>query len=326
MRLKLLFFVGLLLSLQPYFSQETYAKPEDFKALKNRPLIVQTMEVKESVISTIKKKKAKAKKPEKIKKYEKMIIDYRNFVKSYNTNIKIAIEKYWKLNTEILYKTKEEVEKIKDKKSSKYAIFWYSASTTSGSGSIFNPSLSIPTLNYNRSEKGDVKIDYTFFMPYLNKKENVVTLADFILSLKLMQNHIESIEKTGKKRYTFKDYAKEEAKKNCKDLAKKDLVISATDIHKKATLSQIDLAYKNGKVIKYTDEEIIKAIENEEDVIIGFSIPFMIVDSSISRILFFKSFINVKTGKIYTCFGTVTGELNDPYFRVKEFTKYSKCK
>ena len=58
----------------------------------------------------------------------------------------------------------------------------------------------------------------------------------------------------------------------------------------------------------------------------GSSSAISVIGITTSRILYLKSFINVKTGKLYTCFGTVTGEFNDPYYRVKEFTKYGRCK
>lgn len=336
MRSKLIIFLLIAITSVSVQAQVTYAKPEEFKTIKNRTLIVELLEVDQRQIDEWEKKKGKLKekKPTEAKKYAIMVDDYKSFVQDYNTFIKSAVEKNWDFNETVEFKTTSQVNRLR-KNSSRYTILWFSETTTSTTnayGFNYTPNLSIPTLNYSRIEKGKIKVDYSFYMPYTGlRKKNVIKESDLLLSLKLMRNHILEIEKSGKKKFTFKNYSKNQASVNCKKLADKKIALNEVDVHKKATFSEISSAYKNGSIVKLTDEETISAIENNEDVIIGMCIPHTIVAGSVgplstARILFLKSFVNVSTGTIYTCYGTVTGEFNDPYYRVKEFTKYGNCK
>ena len=333
MKLKLIIGIIIWLIVNPVSAQVTYSKPDEFSSIKKRTLIVELLEVNKKQIEKWKKKKSKTKKPKVSREYGNMILEYENFVKDYNSYIKAAVEKYWDFNSNIEYKTYTEVKKLR-KSSKKYTVLWYSESgsqTADEYGHKYFPDLTIPTLNYSRIEKGTRKVDYSFFMPNTGeRKKNEIRLSDIIISLKLMKNQINQIEKIGKKRYIFKSYAKDQAKENCNKLSGKKLYINELTIHKNTSIGQIKSAYKAGTVEKISDEEVSKAIENEEDYIIGFAIPYQIATGSVgpfssAQIIFLKSFINVKTGKIYTYYGTSMGDFTDPFFRRKDFSKFGKC-
>ncbi|MBL4654290.1 MAG: hypothetical protein JKY33_00520 [Bacteroidia bacterium] len=315
-------------------AQVTYAKPEEIKLIKKRPLIVELLELDPKNIEKWEKKKTKSKKPKVVERYSEMIIEYTQFVEDYNNYIKIAVEKHWDLNAKIEYKTFSEVKKLR-KSSKTHAVLWFSESSSSYSdeyGFKYFPNLTIPTLNYSRIEKGQVKVDYSFFIPYTGSREkNEIMLGDLLISLKLMKLHLSEIEKLGEKKYNFKKFATAKAKENCSKATGKKLKLPKNLIQKNANIAEFNTAYKSGDVTMCTDEVVMKAIESEDDVIIGFTIPYSIAAGSMgplsmARILFFRSFIHIKSGDIVTAKGVAMGEYNDSFYRKKEFTTYGVCK
>jgi len=336
MKTRLIIFLAICILANPLKAQITCAKPEEFKLIKKKPLIVEQLQVDSKLIEKWEKKKGKAKNSETRNRYDDMIVEYEKFVNDYNANIKEAVEKCWDLNENVVYKTTSAVKKLR-KESKRYAVLWFSETSTNKTddyGFKYFPDLTIPTLNYSRIENGTVKVDYSFFMPYTGRREeNEIKTGDLILALKLMKNQIAEIEKTGNKKYTFKKYAEDMGDKNCKELKGLKLIVPATAIHKSSNLGVINRAYKAGDVEKRSEEEITQMIENEEDVVVGFAIPYDIaagsinvgVELSAARILCMRAFINVKTGKIYAVKGVDMGEFNDPFFRAKEFNKLGVC-
>ena len=335
--MKLSFFIGLgiILLSNTTIAQQTYAKPEEIKLIKERPLIVELLELDTDQINSWNKKveKFKGKKPEKATEYSDKISYYTAFVKNYNIYIKNVMENDWSFNNDIIFKTTSEVMELR-KNSKEYSIFWYSETSSKKRddyGFKYFPNLNIPTLNYSRIEKGTNKIDYSFFMPYAeNRRMNEIKKSDLQLSILLVKNHLLEIEKTGNKKYTFKKYAKDQAEKNCKDLSKFIVNICELEIHKKSTFSEIKSNYTAGEIAKISDEEISKSINNKDDKTIGFFIPWSIAVGKAgpitsARIMYIKAFINVKTGTIYSCRGTKMGEFYDPYFRNNEFKKIGIC-
>jgi len=313
-------------------AQVVYAKADEFKSIKKRKLIVEQLEVDQALIASWQKKKGKTKKPELATRYGEMISEYKKFVADYNGHIKSAVESIWLLNEEVVYKTTSEVKALRKSKSERYSVLFFSESTTNKTddfGHKYFPNLSIPTLNYSRIESGTVKVDYSFFMAYTGHREaNELQLADVLLSLRLIQNQIAAIEKTVNNRYTFKSFASDEGKANCGTLKGATVHIDENSIHKKSTLAEINAAY-SGTVKLLSNQEITTAIENEEDIIIGFFIPNTIAAGSVGstvqissgRITYLHVFLNVKTGEVLSCTGTSMGEFNDIWFRSGPFSK-----
>ncbi len=333
MKSKLTLLLSLLLFFSTAQAQNTFAKPEEFKTLKERTLLVELLVEDNAQIQKWTNKKNKAKKPEVAKKYESKIGKYREFITEYNKHIKEAVESIWDLNKNIEYKTTTQIRFMKNDKE-QYTVLGYEETESDmkdQAGQAYFPDLSIPTLTYSRIEKPHFKPDYSFFMPYLGEKEDNISLAHLILSLKLMQQHILEIENSGKKKFTFKKYAVMQAKQNCPKLTGKDVAIIESRIHKKASLANIQKEYSQGDVVGLTDDQVKNAIVKNEDVIIGIFIPQDIIAGAagplaVARILFTTCFMNVSTGEIYSCTGTVMGEFNDHFYRSKGFKKLGVCK
>jgi hypothetical protein len=315
------------------FAQVVYAKPEEFKELKSRILLVQLLEEDADYVKDMEKKIAKEKKAADKAKAQQELDDTRAFIKNFNTYMKDALTKYWDLNKNIEYKTISEVKALRKAKSNKYTILFYSESSsnkTDAYGFKYFPELSIPTLNYSRIEEGEVKVDYSFFMPATTGK---FSYGDIILSVKLIKNHIAEIEKSAKKKYTLKDYAGDEGKNNCSQLKGLPVKIDKVLMHDKTTEADMKSNYTGGKLEFVSGADISKAIEAEEDAVYGFAIPATVLTGSTggaisvssARISYYRCFINVKTGKIYSCNGTDMGQFNDRYFRPKEMRSISEC-
>jgi hypothetical protein len=307
------------------FSQVVYAAPEDFKEIKKRTLLVQLLEENPTTIASLEKKVSKAKNEKDKAEAQEELDNAKQFITDYNKFIKDAVTKYWDLNAKVEYKTITEIKTLRETKSNKYTVLFYSESksgNTDAYGVSYSP-LSIPTLNYSRIEEGTVKIDYSFFMTGVTFKK--MNYGDMILSLILMKNHIAEIEKSKKKKYTFLEFAKDEGKKNCSDIKDQTITINKDQVHDKTTEDELTKAFTKGKLEFKSATDVITAIESETDAIYGFAIPNTIVGTGISRITFYRCFINVKTGKIYSSKGTSLGEFNDTSFREKEIGTLGVC-
>jgi len=332
MKINLLFiaFFFLTLNIQAQYS---YAKAEDYSDIKSRPLIVEMLEVDEKLIEKWKKKKSKEKKEDKIAEYQDKIDKYSVFVTDYNSLIKKAIENHWNINPDIIYKTTAEVKELIKNDSEEYTVLWYSETNSKRQdefGFTYFPNFTVPTLNFSRIEKGRIKTDYCYFINYTHDRNDAINYSDFVLSLKLMKQHMDYIIKNDKKKFSFHKYVLEVSPQNCPDFSGKTAFIQEEAIHEKTSLSEINANF-SGEISTLTDDEISKAIEGEEDRIIGFFFPFSIVVGSIgpaskARIQYVRSFVNTNTGEIYTNMGGKNGQFFDAYFRKKEFEKYDSCK
>ena len=318
-------------------AQITKASPEEFKSIKSRPLIVELAEEDKDYIESIEKKISKASdNPERKERLKKDLEGHKNFVSIYNSTIKEAMDKYWNLNKTIIYKTVEEVKKLREDKSNKYTVLFYSMSSTSGSASVgytFNSGLAIPTLNYSRIEEGTIKVDYSFFIPSTGDRlGDAMVLSDFAISFKIMKNQIEAIESLGNKNYTAKKFGKDQAEANCSKMAGKTIYFDETFFKDKVSDSEVAEASKN-KVKFVSHDEIGKSILNNEDKFITINIPWGIAEGSIgvgisittSRIQFMKSIVNANTGQIVYAYGISMGEMYDWYWRLNQIGKIGDC-
>ena len=329
MKFNLLLFSFLILTVSVQ-AQYSYAKSEEFADIQARPLIVEQLEVDANLIEKWEKK---AKKKKNAAEYTAKINKYKSFVSDYNNLMKKAIEEHWGLNSGVTYKTTSEVKQMIKDDSEEYTVLWYSETDSKRRddyGATYFPSLTVPTLNYSRIEKGRSKTDYCYFMHFSHNREEQVKYSDFVLSLKLMKQHMEYIVAEDKRKYAFHEYAEDQAKENCKDLPKQGLFLTEGSIHKKATLGGINSNF-GGEIAMLTDEEICQAIEQDEDRIVGLFFPFSIAVGgvgpvSVGRVQYVRCFVNIKTGKIYTAYGSKMGQFFDAYYREKEFSKYGVCK
>ncbi len=332
MKLKLFFTAFFLFSIHIQ-AQYSYARANDYPDIKNRPLIVEMIELDNKLIEKWEKKKSKAKSEKKASEYQDKIDKYTVFVTDYNNLIKKAVESHWNINPELIYKTTSEVKELMKKKSEEFTVLWYSETNSKRMdeyGFTYFPNFTVPTLNYSRIEKGRFKTDYCYFIHYTHNRNDKIKYSDFVLSLKLMKQHMDYIIENDKKKFSFHKYVMEQSVKNCSDFSGITAFIQEEAIYEKTNASELNNIF-SGEIKSFSDEEISKAIEEGEDRIIGFFFPFSIVvgnmgPASVARIQYVRSFVDTKTGKIYTSMGGKMGQFFDPYFRENEFEKYDNCK
>lgn len=329
--MRLSFLLIFILSSFHLSAQYSYAKSEEFEEIQNRPLIVEKLNIDNGLIEKWEKKIKKGKNKD---EYIKLIDSYKTFIEDYNVAIERAIENHWTYNnSEVLFKTVAEVNDLRDSGSKEYTVLFYDETDSQrldGNGRKFSPSLTVPTLKYSRIENTRFKADYCYFINFSHKR-STITYSDFILSFKLMKRHMEYIVANDERKFDFHEYAKAQAKLNCSSLPKDGLLLRDASIHKKSSLEGINQKFTGNEIRTVSDEEIIQYIENDEDKVVGFFFPFSIVTAkagpaSLGRIQYVRSFVNIKTGEIYTAHGAKTGQFFDPYYREKEFKKYSSCK
>lgn len=318
---------------QSYHAQTIGAKPEEFKEIVSRPLIVQVLEVDPGRIDYLEKRIAKAKKQALIDKYTSELERYKTFSESYNQNLKTAVEKFWKLNESVSFKTSSEVKKLVAEESTEYTILYYNEFNPMGSG------LFIPRLNYTRIEymkEGTTllknkSIDYSFPLPYTNHLEyQEMTLGDFALALKMIMTQIETIQSGDNNKLTIKSYLSDKAKDNCPRNSFPSLMIDKEMVGKKDSETTLDGAYK-GEVKLVSSEEMLNYLSNEDEQLLGLSLPVGIskktgtgagVTSMKAEINFIKILVHANTGNIYAS-SKIT---NNPYYRAKELAKIVVCK
>lgn len=302
----------------------------DIDQIINRPLIVELREMDEKLESFLEKKMGNAKSEEIQEKYASQKEDYENVIANYNEAIQIAVEKYFQQHESVTFKSPAEVEELKKSGSTEYTIMYYSDFTQMGT------TLSIPTINYGRIETTSKKVDYSFYIPYtghrdggLVEKESI-QVGDFAILFKLMQNHLEGIKDSGKKKYSFSAFAKNQASINCKDNAGLDLNIDELMIRNNQSQEKFNAAYAGGVNLLATDQ-FLKSAEEEGDQLVGLAIPLRIfatansgsnVSVSSAAIRYMKCLVNTKTGKIYGA----SGEVANPNYGSKELQKLSACK
>lgn len=270
-------------------------------------------------------------------------------IKNFNETLKSSIEKFWFSNADISVKSLEEVESLRKKGNNKYAVIYlstynrkykpdiWSNDPSKGVEQDFLPENEIRVLNYSKIESGE-KPTYSFYMPDLGKNiTKLPTESEVILSVKMMKNHIEESETQQKKAYNFKSYSKDQAKLNCPNIDNQTLYINK-DIAGKMTLtltlkplseSDYKEALKSDNVKIISNAEINDKIKNEDDVLISIAIPDEVAVStttqSLNRKMYFRIFVNAKTGVIYSFAGATSSD-NTQYFSTADMKAIAKCK
>ena len=234
MKIKLLLTALLSIFFIQLNAQISYAKAEDFPDMKGRTLVVELLELDEKQIAQWEKKRDKAKKAEKKDEFQHNIDSYTNFVTTYNESIKKAIGEYWDVNPGVEYKTTSEVDQLMKDKSEDYTVLWYSESDSNRRddfGYKYFPYLTVPTINYSRSEKGRRKTDYCYFLHFTHDRNDELRYSDLAFAMRLMKDHMAYIEANGKKKYTFHKYVLDTSEENCKDLNAQPLFIQEGAVH-----------------------------------------------------------------------------------------------
>lgn len=302
--INILFFSLLHFSL---FSQNFSGDGEDIGELTKKKLLVVLMELDEDVIEKIEKKITKTNNLEKNKERTEKLESYKKFINDYNESIKKNMTELWKLNKEIEFKTASEVSKLADKKSSNYAILAYYGSEH------YLENISLPTLVYSDIQNVEKRRKWEFMFHIIptaievDREDVNFSPTDLNISIKVMQNQLNEILKIDKKSYNTKDFAKDQAKKNCREIKDQPIYIDKDLVTKKE--SEEKLSSKSPNEIKFVDSETIQSfIEEDADKIVCFTVPDAIIENqvgfvTIEQLTFIKLLVNTNTGKIYSRYG-----------------------
>ncbi len=227
--------ISCLLLIQPVKAQFGTGTPEKIKLLYQRPLIVIEEVESPKVIEFLKKRK----RPNEIERYRKSIADY-------NTNVKEAVEKFWKFNPNILYKTYNEADKIFRSKSAYYSVLYCATfenfKIQGDSGGRLHPGLNWYCIYKDFSMKPDYWDNYTvmevklieeFNKPnpvfHQNLSDLIPGKANLIFALQAMQFYTQEkgVNKTAKTLDLKEVIALSESELSAKTLLVKDASLYA---------------------------------------------------------------------------------------------------
>lgn len=341
----LLLFVAVLLFNTNTKSQVVNAKAEDFKDICSRPLVVQLITEDAYFVEDLEKRISKTTNTKRKEDLVNELSAYKAFVAVYNNQIKEAIVKDWQFNSEkpIEYKTFSEVQVIRKVNPRNYTLLQFVQTklwVTNEYGIETFTKKTIPTLVYSRMENSEPydenfnkKIDYSFYMPYINSRLNKqLYVSDLLISLKIIQNHIKEIKNYDKKGYTVMDYAKDQDDENCTKLKNMTLMVDEKILDPKTKKTDISKAF-SGKINIIPSDDISKIIMNQEEEAVSISLPYSIKSDKsgieglefMEEIMYMKCFVNAKSGIFFATYLSKTGGNWEPLFKAQEFKKIEKC-
>lgn len=299
-----------------------YGEPEDFKELKTRPLIVEILEEDPKTI----KKLSNPKKADELK-------DYQSFIKEFNADFKVYVQKYWKLNDKLEYKTVTEVNALNKAKNKSYAVLRFISLNDTGNYGLKTGS-TVPAIGYTRVESDRRGPDSKIYLPsrYFNTEKSL-SEGDYKYSLEILQANVNWIIQNDKV-LNFDKYAEKMAKDNCVKLNGKTLLVEDNMMMKGRSK---DEAKKNfGGDLKFVSEtELNDAIVNKKKkTAVLYSVPYGIIKSSaivvqVSRLTYFKVIVDCETNEIlwlYMPNGFNYGANISNQITEGEFTKMAECK
>ena len=274
-------------------SNKIYGKPEDFKLMAKRTLLVELMEENPKAIESLKKNPKKA----------KQLKDYRAFITEYNSMIRMAVGKYWKFNEKIDYKTESEIKKIRESKSTEYVTLSYSELGDNTIEIEFRSSLLIPVFLYNRIENEQRSPDYKIYFPssFVRKSDKYLE-CDYKMALVCMQANLDWNIKNNKS-LNFLDYAENRAETNCPELAKKTLLVEKAFLYKDMKASEAKAEYGKPLELVNTDSLNNTYLGNYKNRAVLFSIPYGMLKGNLgpmhsSAIAYCKVVVDCETNEI----------------------------
>ncbi len=306
-------------------AQEINAKAKDFKDIIQRPLIIELLELDQDQVDFYDKRIEKAKNEEIKSKYVEERKMFEDFVEVFNNSIPELIAVDFDLHPSYKTMSRSEVDDLRKDDSNEFTVLSFNEYTITGAGG-----LSIPTLRYGRIESK--KADYTFFLPYTEyEAEMNAEKSDFSLALKIMKEHIKSMELSDKNIYTFWEYAKDQVSENCNKTSEYKLNLENASLGKKESDNSMKAVYK-GDLDVLSDEEFSFLLDEGRDELVGISIPNGIkvgstqngsaISVKTANVNYNWYLINVKSGEIYA----VSRVIVAPHFRSKGLLKMLNCK
>lgn len=302
------------------YAQKSHAEPADFKELFNRPLLVEMLEENEKIIKHLEKLK---------KKHPEAVNDYRNFIKSYNDNMKTAVTKFWVLNKEIEYKPTSEIDSLSHTPYFHYACLYYSEAAEQFVDYKTGQNLVVPTLNYSRLEHHNKKVDYSIYLPVsFLKPHDLYIETDLIFGIQFIQRNIEYMVEKNKK-MSAAVYAKQFGN-HCTQLEHKTLLLDQELMEDSASLNEIrnNYKYKFNIVNAATINSSVENSSAENAYLV--SMPYELTSAggpgSNSQIMCMRLIIDSKNGNILSSLGTAVRENDTNIFLTKDFAICETCK
>ena len=279
-------FVSVNLSAQ--ISSKFYGNVEEIKQLKERVLVVETLEEDTKIITKLSKKKDDSK-----------LIEYKQKIAEINEKLKEYVLKDWTLNKKIEFKTTTEIEALRLKKVTDYALLRY---FELGDAHNFEKTragqMYVPALAYTRLEAKLVQPDTKFYIPesFESKDKNYDDYS-YKLSMNLFQKHINWIIENNKVEYLY-DYCEAEAVKNCEKLKSKKLFVKSGIMFKGRTEDQAKENY--GGNIEFVSDNIINDayLNKTKNTAILFEFPYATLGGIVTRYVYCKVIIDCETKEI----------------------------
>lgn len=302
---------------------KNYGEKQDFENLKTRTLIVEILEEDPKTL----KKLSSPKKAEELK-------NYVDFIKEFNNNFKTYVQKYWRLNSKLEYKTTTEVDALNKQKNTTYAVIRFVSLNDIDSYGL-KSGLSVPAISYSRIESDRRKPDAKNYLPYryFSNDDKSLNEGDYKYVLETLQANINWIVKNDKT-ISFDKYSEKMAIENCPKLKGKTLLIEDNMMMKGRSTDEAKKNY--GGDLKFVSEtEINDAfVSKKKNTAVLYAAPFGIIKGGIavvqvSRIVFFKIIVDCETGEIlylYMPGGMSYGANLSNQMTETEFKTLANCK
>ena len=159
-----------------------------FTNLKTRNLIVELLEPDAKIVKKLSKPK-----------YATDLKLYNEMISNYNSEIQLYAKNYWNLNTNIEFKTKSEVEELKNQKNKSFAILRNLRLKDIDIDFGSKSNLFVTCLVYTRIESNYDKADSQVYLPTATKLNGKFMFeSDYKFCLNILQDNINYITKNKK--------------------------------------------------------------------------------------------------------------------------------
>lgn len=298
---KIFFFFTILLTISTFgqIPDISKGKPENFKELINKKLIVLLLEENPKTVKSLSKPK-----------YANDLESYRMFIKQHNERFLDYVKKYWTFNSNNFeFKKASELDELmKNKKADKnFAVLGFqilgdtdsnfatelSNKSDFGVGALF---FSAP-----ESRNGYVKCYINGFnLKPINGE--IIFEEDYKFALETLQNSIKSFINNDKV-VNFRKYASNMIELNCSKLKSKQLLVNENALMKGRTEEGAKKNY-DGDLKFVPQEELRKAyLTKEKGKAILLTYPYGVIKGSLSvisvaRMIYLKVIVDCETGEI----------------------------
>jgi hypothetical protein len=249
-----LFFIGVTHFTQ---AQEVNAKPEAWKEIMRKPLIV---EIPDSAIMA--KKNTASQFPQ----------------QNFGDLLQNAIEEHWKINDKIEFKTPRELKKMIERGETKFAYLYVTKHPDS------KDTEPLWLLNYTSVEReGLGKLDYSALLPYVhNRKVKEYYEFDLAFTLNLMQENIKYNQKFDAK-LNAADYMFLEVAKNCLKLKALSVIYDLNDLDMQVDDKVLRKSFKKQRYAEFSASEVnqnYNTIKDSSAILLVYPREFVSYNSS----------------------------------------------